>query len=211
MNVTEIKLDNLKPAAWNPNQMDEAMTTRLQESISRYGLVEPLVVRKMQDKAYEVLSGNQRLKVLQEMNFDPIPCIVVELDDVHAMLLAQALNGLRGEDDLVLKGLLLKQVLSSVSENEVLSLLPETIDSLKTLSTISESDMAEHLKAWDEAQIARLRHLQVQLTYKQMEIVEEALSLIVPKAKDDSFDNPNTRGNAIFLLCKFYLDRRTPE
>jgi len=44
-----------------------------------------------------------------------------------------------------------------------------------------------------------------------METVEEALSLILPKAKDEGFDNPNTRGNAIFLLCKFYLERRKPK
>jgi ParB family transcriptional regulator, chromosome partitioning protein len=105
----------------------------------------------------------------------------------------------------------LKQILASVSEDEVLSLLPETTESLKSLSTISEMDLAEHLQAWEQAQVARLRHFQLQLTDKQLETVEEAVSLMVPKAKDEGFDNPNTRGNAVFLLCKFYLERREPE
>jgi ParB family transcriptional regulator, chromosome partitioning protein len=210
MKTIDIDIEKLKPAPWNPNQMNEDMTARLKESISRYGLVEPLVVRK-KDDTYEVLSGNQRLKVLQEMDFKQIPCVVVDLDDSKAMLLAQALNGLKGEDDLALKGALLKQILSSVSEDEVLSLLPETTESLKSLSTINEMDLAEHLQAWDKAQLARLRHMQLQFTDKQLETVEEAVSSIIPKAKDESFGNPNTRGNAIFLLCKFYLDRRQPE
>lgn len=211
MKTIDINICNLKPAPWNPNQMDEPTMERLMESVSRYGLVEPLVVRPIDNEQYEVLSGNQRLKVLLDMNIQNVPCVVMNLDDAEAMLLAQALNGLRGEDDLALKGTLLKAVLSSVPEGEVLSLLPETAESLHSLSTINETDLAEHLQAWDKAQVARLRHMQLQFTDKQMETVEEAVSLITPQVKGNGFDNPNTRGNAFFLLCKFYLDRRDPE
>ena len=140
-----------------------------------------------------------------------MPCVIVELDDARAMLLAQALNGLRGEDDQALKGALLKEILSSVPESEILSLLPETTESLKSLSLINDMDLAEHLKAWEEAQDARLRHMQLQFTDKQLETVEEAVSLMIHEAKEDGFDNPNTRGNAVFLLCKFYLERRNLE
>ena len=211
MKTIDIKLTELRPAPWNPNQMDERMMERLRESISRYGLVEPLVVRPLDDSLYEVLSGNQRLRVLQSMDLKSVPCVAVELDDTRAMLLAQALNGLRGEDDLALKGALLKEILSGVSEDEVLSLLPETTESLKSLSMINEMDFAENLKVWENAQVARLRHMQLQFTDKQLETVEEAVSLMINKAKEDGFDNPNIRGNAVFLLCKFYLERRETE
>jgi ParB family chromosome partitioning protein len=210
MKTVELNISSLKPAPWNPNRMDESTLEKLRESLNRYGLVEPLVVRPV-DSYYEVLSGNQRFKVISESYPESVPCVVVNLDDHEAMLLAQALNGLKGEDDLVLKGALLKELLSSISEDEVLSLLPETAESLKSLSLINEMDLAEHLKASDQAQSARLRHMQLQLTDKQLEIVEEAVSLMIPKAKGEGFDNPNTRGNAVFLLCKFYLDKREPE
>ena len=211
MNLVNINSTELKPAPWNPNIMDEKMIRHLKESISRYGLVEPLVVRPIDGKGYEVLSGNQRLKVMKNMEINPIPCIIVNLGDTEAMLLAQALNGLHGEDDLALKGDLFKKLLSSIPEDKVLSLLPETAESLKSLASMSDMDIINYLKTWDEAQAARLRNMQVRLTIKQMETVEEAISLIVPRAKDEQSDNPNTRGNAIFLLCKFYLERREPE
>jgi len=207
MQTIDISLPELRPAPWNPNQMDERMMERLRESISKYGLVEALVARKIDEVQYEVLSGNQRLRILEDLDFKSVPCVIVELDDARAMLLAQALNSLRGEDDLALKGALLKEILSSVSEDEVLSLLPETTESLKSLSLVNEMDLAEHLKAWEEAQVARLRHMQLQFTDEQLETVEEAVSLMIHKAKADGFDNPNTRGNAVFLLCKFYLER----
>ncbi len=43
MKTVNISLTELRPAPWNPNQMDETMMSRLRESISKYGLVEPLV------------------------------------------------------------------------------------------------------------------------------------------------------------------------
>ena len=208
MKTVDISLSELRPAPWNPNQMDERMMERLRESISRYGLVEPLVVRPLDDSLCEVLSGNQRLRVLQAMDLKAVPCVVVELNDSKAMLLAQALNSLRGEDDLALKGALLKEILSSVSEDEILSLLPETTKSLKSLSLINEMDLAEHLIVWEKGQAARLRHMQLQFTDKQLETVEEAISMVIHEAKENGFDNPNIRGNAVFLLCKFYLERR---
>ncbi len=53
--------------------------------------------------------------------------------------------------------------------------------------------------------------MQLQFTNEQLEIVEEAVSLMIHEAKANGFDNPNTRGNAVFLLCKFYLERRKTE
>ena len=210
MKVTELPIEQLSEAPWNPNRMDETTLARLKESLSRYGLVAPLVVRPA-GESYEVLSGNQRLKAITEIGLNPVPCIAVNLDDAEARLLAQALNGLRGEDDLALKGELLKNILSRIPEREVLSLLPETADSLRALSSFTEADLAEHLQAWEQAQAARLRHMQLQFTDSQLETVEEAVSRVLPRAKDPSFDNPNNRGNAVFLLCRFYLERAPEE
>jgi ParB family chromosome partitioning protein len=88
--VTELSLDQLKEAPWNPNQMDEAMFQKLRESLTRYGLVQNLVVRPVEEGCYEVLSGNQRLQALRELQRSPVPCVVVDLDDAHARLLSQA-------------------------------------------------------------------------------------------------------------------------
>ena len=108
MQTVDLRLDSLREAPWNPNSMDLAMVDRLRESLSRYGLVENLVVRPMDDGAYEVLSGNHRFQVLKELGFETVPCAVVDLDDAHAQLLAQALNHLHGNDDLGLRAELIR-------------------------------------------------------------------------------------------------------
>ena len=58
MKTVELSPEVLKPAPWNPNSMDEVGISRLLESLDRFGLVEPLVVRPVEDSRFEVLSGN---------------------------------------------------------------------------------------------------------------------------------------------------------
>jgi ParB family chromosome partitioning protein len=211
MKLTELPVDRLKEAPWNPNAMDEKMAGRLRESLTRYGAVSPLVVRPVDADLFEVLSGNQRLKATGEIGLSAVPCVVVNLDDAEAMLLAQALNEIHGEDELVKKGELLKTVLSEIPEDRVISLLPETAESLNALSTLNKEDLAKHLQAWEQAQAARLKHMQLQFTNKQLEVVKEAVDSILPDAKDEDFDNPNDRSNAMYLLCQYYLERREKE
>ena len=59
MNVAELPIEALREAPWNANQIDAAMLQRLRSSILKYGFIQNLVVRRI-DNGYEVLSGNQR-------------------------------------------------------------------------------------------------------------------------------------------------------
>lgn len=205
MNVTDIPIDQLREAPWNPNVADEQTLDRLSESISRYGLVVPLVVRAVDHDSFEVLSGNQRLGVLTALGFQSIPCIVVALDDAQAMLLAQALNAIHGDDDIGMKAELVRSVLEFLPESSVLSLLPESSDSLAELAGLGQTDIAGHLQAWEALQRARLRHLTLQLTDAQSQTVEQALQHAGAHVESES-ENPNPRGNAVFAICRAYLE-----
>jgi len=203
--VVDLPLGELREAAWNPNVMPPDMMARLRESITRYGVVENLVVRP-QEGSYEVLSGNQRLRVYRELGLASAPCLVVHLDDGRAKLLAQALNRIRGEDDLGLRAELVRDVLESIPQGEVLALLPETASSLQALASLGREGIAQHLRAWEEAQQARLHHLAFQLTEAQLDVVEEALGRIMPQAKEVQGERPNLRGTALYLLCRGFLE-----
>ena len=210
MDLMNLRLERLQDAPWNPNRMDDVTLKRLIESMTRFGMVQNLVVRPIGEGDYEVLSGNQRLQALKELGYAKAPCVVVEVDDVHARLLAQALNRIQGEDDLGLKAELVREILESLPKEEVLSLLPETTESLQALSSLGQESMADYLQNWQRAQGARLKHLQFQLTPAQLEVVEETLSELLPQAKEAQGESPNTRGTALYLLCLRYLKETTP-
>jgi len=210
MKTVDISLCQLHEAPWNANRMDEAMAARLKESISRYGVVENLVVRQLEEKSFEVISGNQRLSILRQAGFLQAPCVVVEVDDAHARLLAQALNHIQGEDDLGLRAELLRQVLEKVPQKEILAILPETACSLQSLSSLGSETIAEYLQKHQAAQAARLKHMQFQLTATQLATVEKALTQILERIQAQE-DNPNLRGNALYFLCKNYLDKENQK
>jgi len=205
MKIKDLPIRYLKEAPWNANRMSEDMLARLKASLIRYGLVSNLVVRKLALGNYEVLSGNQRLKLLKQMGFTSVPCAVVKLDNAQARLLSQVLNHVQGKDDIGIRAELLREVLKTIPKEEVAAILPETVNSLQALSTMNEDTVASHLQNFERIRKAKLKHLQLQLTDDQLEIVEEALAKVLPKA--DKGKNPNARGNALYLLCKYYLER----
>jgi ParB family chromosome partitioning protein len=183
----------------------------LRESIGRFDVLQNLVVRPLGEGVHEVLSGNQRLKVFRELGFTHAPCVIVDLDDVQARLVAQALNRIQGEDDLGLKAELMRKVLSKVPQGEVLSLLPETAENLQALASMGQQDLAQGLQAWQNAQLAKLNHLVFQLTEAQLKVVKEALARVMPLAKEEQGDSPNVRSTALYLLCKIYLNQEDNE
>ena len=207
MKVIDLKLAQLREAPWNPNRMEPAVQARLRTSVSRFGMVVNLVARPLGGNSYEVLSGNQRLHLLLELDYANVPCVVVDLDDASARLLAQALNRIHGEDDLGLRAEAMREVLKVLPQQEVLALLPESIESLNALASLSQGDIAQHLESWAKAQAGRLKHFTVQLTPAQQDVIEDALARFITQAKGVSGDSPNTRGTALFLLCQAYLDQ----
>ena len=208
MRLIDLPLEDLREAPWNSNSMDEAMLSRLERSIRRFGLVGVLVVRRLPDGAYEVLGGNQRLGALRRLGWATAPCTVVVLDDSESRLLSQALNRIAGEDDLGLRAHMIRDVLNRVTREQVLALLPETSESLNPLASMGQETIASHLAAWQKAQEARLKHLQFQLTSAQLEVVEEALAQVLPSVSPGQDGNPNRRGLALYRLCLAYVERQ---
>jgi ParB family transcriptional regulator, chromosome partitioning protein len=208
--LIEISLDKLIEAPWNPNREDANMLQHLEASIRRYGLVEPLVVRPTQDSHFEVLSGNHRLKILKSLGVDIAPCVVVDMNDQEARLLAQALNSIHGQDDMSNKSKVLQVILAAIPADKVISLLPESMESLQALSFLGQQDLAQHLQVWQKAQEVKLKHMILQFTGQQLAVVEKAISRLTPQVNAKDYNNPNVRSNALFLLCKDYLERRQP-
>lgn len=204
MNMVDLPITRLSGADWNPNRMDSDMLSRLTKSVVSFGLVGVLVVRPVSEGLYEVLSGNQRLGVLAELGYTSAPCVVVDLDDARARLLAQALNRIAGEDDLGLKAEIVKEMLKSLPQTEILALLPESAASLRGLESLGTTDISEQLQAWQQARSVRLQHMTFQLTSEQQEVVKEALGIALNTAAGND-TNPNKNGNALYCLCESYL------
>lgn len=84
-----VNLEDLKPAPYNPRQIDAASMAGLEESIDRFGLVQEIVVN---ERTGLMVGGHQRLKALREKGYKDAPVVFVDLDDSEEKALNIALN-----------------------------------------------------------------------------------------------------------------------
>ena len=100
MNIQRLKLSELNPAAYNPRKIlkpGDAEFEKLKASIENFGYVELIVVNAKNKNT--VISGHQRLSVLQHMGQTEAECVVVELSVEKEKALNIAMNKVSGEWD----------------------------------------------------------------------------------------------------------------
>lgn len=99
MIIEKKKVAELLPAEYNPRKdlkPGDAEYEKLKRSIEQFGYVEPVIWNKTTGK---VVGGHQRLKVLMDMGYTEVDCVVVELSEEKEKALNIALNKISGEWD----------------------------------------------------------------------------------------------------------------
>lgn len=97
--VTQIKTDDIRPNRAQPRaDFDNNSIIRLADSIRRYGIIQPLVVRRSDFDdicAYELVAGERRLRAARMLGYFTVPCIIVEADEKMSAEMAIIENLLR--------------------------------------------------------------------------------------------------------------------
>jgi len=91
-----LSLGALRPDPHNPRQMPEAEMQALMASLSEFGFVDPVLVRKG-DRM--VIGGHQRLEAAKRLGMTDVPVVELDLTDEQARALNVALNRISGEWD----------------------------------------------------------------------------------------------------------------
>jgi ParB family chromosome partitioning protein len=82
--IKQIQCDSIRPNRAQPREdFDSASLEKLADSIKRYGVIQPLSIRKS-DKGdyyeYELISGERRLRASRIAGIFTVPCIILEAD-----------------------------------------------------------------------------------------------------------------------------------
>jgi len=88
-----LRLSEVAPGPFQPRkEFDEGSIMELSESIRRYGLLSPLVVRRNASGGYELIAGERRLRALRRLGRTHADAIVTPAFDLDAALIALAEN-----------------------------------------------------------------------------------------------------------------------
>ncbi len=84
-----LPVESLRRGRYQPRRdMDPEALEQLAESIRRQGLMQPLVVRRLGERDYEIIAGERRWRAAQLAGLDRVPVLIKEVDDETALALA---------------------------------------------------------------------------------------------------------------------------
>ena len=153
-----IKIGLIKKNPWNPNQMDKKTLKAEKESIEKYGMVAPVIVRPLKDK-YQIIDGEHRYIVCSELGYKLIPSVIIEgLEDKDAKKLTIILNETKGSNDKIELGKLLGELEKDFGDDLKIG-LPFNDDDLNDLIEFGNVD-------WDKYETGNKRDIAQDEVYK---------------------------------------------
>jgi ParB family chromosome partitioning protein len=87
--LRDIPVDLIQRGRYQPRRdMDPGALQELADSIRRQGVMQPVVVRPIEEGRYELIAGERRWRATQMAELDSIPAIIREVPDETAIALA---------------------------------------------------------------------------------------------------------------------------
>jgi ParB family chromosome partitioning protein len=91
-------IHDIKPNARQPRKyFRETAINELAESIKTLGLIQPVIVRAI-DQGYELVAGERRWRAAKKAGLKTIPCVLSEISDEQDLLLAAFIENTQRED-----------------------------------------------------------------------------------------------------------------
>lgn len=87
--LRDLSVTLLKPGKYQPRSyMDEASLNELAASIKSQGVMQPILVRQLDDESYEIIAGERRWRAAQLAGLTHVPVLVRSVKDNVALAMA---------------------------------------------------------------------------------------------------------------------------
>ena len=190
MEIHQKTIDSLIFAEYNPRQLTDEQYKQLKDSITRFGLVDPVIVNQHKDRLNIIVGGHQRVKVAKKMGIEDVPCVFVNLNYDKERELNVRLNKNTGGWDF--------DILADMFDMDELIGWGFSNEDLKLFDDGYGDDFI--LPDGDKPPFKQMTFT---LSDEQAEVVDAAIK----KAKKNDFSdsgNENSNGNAIWWICNSY-------
>lgn len=96
--VVKIPIDLIIPNRYQPRTVfDEEKIEELSRTIHTHGVIQPIVVRRLDGDRYEIIAGERRYRAMKKLNWTEVPAIVRDLNDKETASIALIENLQREE------------------------------------------------------------------------------------------------------------------
>lgn len=96
--VVKLLIDEIQPNRYQPRTIfDDSKIEELARTIRTHGVIQPIVVRKMEEGHYEIIAGERRYRAMKMLEWTEVPAIVREMNDKETASVALIENLQREE------------------------------------------------------------------------------------------------------------------
>ena len=180
--VLLIPQENILPNRSQPRTVFDADALEgLAESIRQNGILQPLLVRRMQNGLFELIAGERRLRAAKLVGIDRIPCILMETSDETTAVYALLENVQRQdlgyfEEAQALFQIMLQYGLSQEDLSQRLGKAPSTVSNKLRLLRLPE-DVRRQITSSNLTE----RHARALLRLQTSDDMRRALETIIRK------------------------------
>lgn len=82
INIEYVPIGELKPADYNPRKISNEALEHLKESVSRFEMIDPIIVNSAPKRKNVVIGGHMRLRAAKELGHAAVPVVYVNIPNV---------------------------------------------------------------------------------------------------------------------------------
>lgn len=141
--LQKLPIEQLHPGKYQPRKdMSNDALIELSNSIKSQGIIQPIVVRQIDNEKYEIIAGERRWRAAQLASLDLVPCLVKDVPDESAVAIAlieniqrEDLNAM--EEAIALERLLIEFELTHQEVADIVGKSRTTVSNLLRLNNLN--------------------------------------------------------------------------
>lgn len=202
----------LEPNPWNPNVVDVDGMHRIEASVDRNGIFDPIKIRQVDDGIYQILNGEHRVEIFKQRGLSKVPVLNFGyISDRKAKDISVADNDGYGSNDLAkLKPL----ILEIQEETGDIDFLPYGLNELDDILSTVDSFNLDELGIDDEddpigadmpRSIQSHQVMRFKVPIDDAETVTRSVEAVIKANNLNESDSLTNAGDALMIIINKYL------
>ncbi|MEN2766792.1 nucleoid occlusion protein [Ornithinibacillus xuwenensis] len=196
--VIQLPVKQIQPNRYQPRSIfNEEKITELAKTINTHGIIQPIVVRKIDNEHYEIIAGERRWRAVQLLGWENVSAIVRDMNDTQTASVALIENLQREELTVIeeavayaklleLQGLTQEALAQRLGKNQ--STIANKLRLLKLPEPVQQALLSKQITERHARALIKLKEEPVQLKLLQ-EIIEHELNV---KQTEERIENLNS-------------------
>ena len=202
--VVNIPIGNIVPNKYQPRTVfDDEKIEELARTIHTHGVIQPIVIRQMDDEKYEIIAGERRFRAMTKLEWSEVPAIIRNLSDKETASIALIENLQREELTAIEEAVAYQKLLklheltqealaqrlgkgqSTVANKLRLLKLPEEVQEAIMKKEISERHARSLMQVKDTDAQLNLMKLTIEQHWNVKQLEEKVDEFLNPPTKED--------------------------